>query len=263
MRKLALWGIPAILIAAMIWLASLPAQWIVSRVQQQLPNLSIGHVDGYLWRGSVDDVEWVQRGYPLSLGKIQWRLDWMSFVVFKPCLIFSVDAEQRKGQGHLCIHPVSQKLIAHQLHGELPTTDIAEIFGIAVEGVVQIKLDGFTVADRQLEWIRGDLIWQSAQFHNGEKWLDIGNLLIALDSDPVSKNISAHWLDMTDQQGFSPLDVDVDMQFNRGRLLLMQGSLRPLHTTDPSLQDTLALISQYQHGKTYFIERRFQPSPNR
>ena len=251
-KKLLLWSIPVLFIAMVVGLIYLPAPWIVYKVQQQVPALSISQVNGSLLRGSAHNVEFIQRGYPLPLETIRWRLDWMSLVFFNPCFIF---ADQRQAQGHLCIHPISHAVVLHQVKGQLPVSDIAEIMGLAIEGNVQITLDGLTLKDQQLFWIRGDIVWQNAEFHNGEKWLSLGNLLIALDSEKESSHISAHWLDMADAQGFSPLDVDIDMRFSQGRLASIQGSLKPLHTTGSSLEDTLNLIATYQEGKTFFIER--------
>jgi hypothetical protein len=255
--KRLLWVIVSLLFVAIMSVAHLPAAWIFTKVQQQVPQLSVNNTSGFLWHGSASDAEFTQRGYPLPLGNIQWHMDWMSFIFFKPCLIFTIDSEMSQVKGHLCIHPISQKIIIYQLQGQIPVTGIAEMFGVAIGGNVQMMLDRFILEDKQLSWVRGDLFWKSARFYNGEKWLDLGDILIALDGQSETKSISAHWLDMTNEQGFSPLDIDVDMQFLHGRLVSIQGSLKPLHTTDATLQQTLELVTQYKEGRTFFIEQQF------
>ncbi|ODS24585.1 hypothetical protein AB835_03110 [Candidatus Endobugula sertula] len=246
-----------LLFIVLILILSLPAAWVVMRVQEQLPELSITGSSGYWWQGTAHEVSIIYRGDTINLSDISWTFDGLSLFVVKPCIIFSTLSTVSRGQGRLCIDLFSKKIYFHQLDMTLSAVVVADVLNVEIQGKFQALIRTLILKDNRLVGLQGDVIWRQAKFYNGEEWLDLGILLMAVSSETKNKSMTINWLDMENNLPFNPIDVDVEMLFTNSQLVHIVGTVTPKNMENRSLLDTLELVSHSREGNTYFIKSYF------
>jgi|GEM_PF-6449147 len=237
---------------------SLPASWWLQALKQHVPRLNAHQVSGYIWSGKVLDAEIIYRGYAIPLGDVTWRVDWSSLWRFKPCIIFSSHLNSQSSNGYLCTPFFSQQatfpLFAFAISGD----EVANALGIEIRGHFQVNMNSLSVTNDHISDGSGHITWEDAQFYNGEEWLTLGNIFIAISSDKHTGDMTVHWRELANHDGQSPIKLDIDMLFSYGRLASVSGTLTPHYTHEKSMTDTLQLISHRQKGNTFFIEKDWQ-----
>ena len=236
----------------------LPASRFLQQLQQQIPQLYVSDVKGFLGRGSLSDIELVRRGYAFPIGDAFWQFDFRSFIFLKPCIKFNInnhssDRQIYHSQGYACLHLFSDQIIFHDVSVAISAKPLAELLGISIAGDFQGEFSGLTLENKKVHFIRGDVIWDHARFNNGEQWLELGRILLSISNTPSS--IAVHFLDMPNEQGVSPVDIDIDIQFGHQQRSRVVGSLKPANMNDQSLLHTIELIADYREGNRFFVER--------
>lgn len=244
--------------AVVLSIPLLPASWIKHKIKQQLPTANFPIVSGYLFQGSAENVSIISRGYKLLIGDIHWRIDGVSLYSFNPCVSFFVRNRADKVDGILCFNYFSnqiflKKIIIHRLS----IKKISELVGVEVRGIFKGKIDQLIINDKQLHRLNGNIFWENAQFNNGEKWLNLGTLLLSMTQDNVKTGLSVKWDDYLIDNKINPMDIDVTMTFVRSKLTSVNGYIQPKKLDDTSLLDTLELVSSRQHGSRYFLDQSF------
>jgi hypothetical protein len=233
-------------------LAFSPASWLFKTERFEALNVHFSHVDDYWWRAHMADVSVVVRGYRLLLGDIDWRYDFNSLVTLKYCAFFSTKAQWLRSEGKVCYDLTNSTVVLNAVNLNMAVDEIAAITGVEASGNFEGFFSRIVFHNGQLAAVNGDAAWKNTQWHNGEKWLVLGETLLAFATLEALNEITIQWLDID-----SPISIDVTAVVQSQQLNRIYGYISPNSFRDKSLLDTLGLLSQDKQEGRYIFDAQF------
>ena len=234
-------------------LISLPVV-IMSLLQQNILGLQWRELHGTSWSGQADRVSVVARGYRFPVGQLSWQLNLKRSSMLTPCFSIDVESESLQLSGLSCFNYFSKKTTVTDLHIQhMNAAPVAELAGVSIDGEFSGTFNKVVLQPPQSVAVNGNLLWQYAIIHNGEVWLELGDMTLSINT-PAPDNISVHW---NSKQPYGQLKIDIQTQFKKNALAAVSGYLEPQANPTQSLLDTLDLISRSKQGNQYLVDYTF------
>ncbi len=227
----------------------LPASWVVKQLLVSPSKVQWSSVSGYWWQGKISQLQLTTRGYRLALGDVHWRYDWRSISEGKACVIFSQYSTNIQSDGQLCYEHDVNHIVFNKTSINVNAHELAQLMGVEVRGDLDGYLHYAQVSPAAIVAVDGDVAWQYAEIHNGEKWIGLQELLLTITTDVDSNRIEARIVDID-----SPIIMDLVVAFTTNKMESIRGYIEPRSSVDASLSQTLEFFSQRQSGNRYFFE---------
>lgn len=249
MKKIAI-AFLALCLLALSLLLLVPSTWVVSEVAKKFPKVDYHSADSFWWNGRVNNVSLILRGYRLFIGDVEWQYNALPLLSKKVCASFTSVDETLQTEGQLCYHLDDGTVVLHQLGVRILAEEVAVISGVEVAGHFDGYFQNITLRDQVLVNVDGDIAWKKAQWHNGEKWVELGELLFSAITNGNKVIVQS-----TDVDG--PIVIDVKTVVSQNNLRSIEGYVEVTTTTDPSLLDTLDFLTEEKRGRRYIVNKRF------
>ncbi len=246
-KKIAL-VLASLSVVGAIALLFVPSAWVVRELVKPLPAVQYHQAHGLWWQGYIRNASIIIRGYRLPVGRVRWQYRWSSLFSSKACIDFNSTEETLKTEGSLCYEFGQQTFVLQHLGVELLAEEFAAVSGLEVSGHFDAYFQTVRFSPQAIESIDGDIAWQKAQWHNGEKWVSLGELLFTLVNQ--SQQIVVQGSDVD-----APIGMNLTAIFDQGRMTSLDGHIEVTATTDPSLLNTLDFFSKAKQGSRYIIRQ--------
>lgn len=248
---------PLLVISIVVLLSTvlIPASWLGNKVTSAYSMFSYGTAERWWWNGRVKNASMVLRGYRVFIGDLHWQYEWLSIFSGIPCAQFYSHDALMQTEGYVCYSLLDNTIIVRDSHFLLSADEVAAVSGAEIIGHIDGYVEEVVVRDNSLALIQGNIVWNDAQWHNGEKWLSLGQILFAVTTD--DNNIVVHSRDVSSRDVNSPVMIDLTMLFQQQYIQSVTGSVSVNDTTDPSLRDTLHFLADKKQGQQYFVKYFF------
>jgi hypothetical protein len=230
----------------------IPASWVVKAFFPTYTHFSYDEINRAWWNGHIKKTSIILRGYRVLMGDVHWRYEWLSIFSGMPCVTFYSYDVLIQSAGRLCYQLDDGRMIIRDLDFSLSAEEVAAVAGVEVIGRFEGYVEEAVVYDDQVVLVQGNTVWKDAQWHNGEKWLSLGQLLLTATTENDSMAIHSRDVD-------GPITVDLTMFFQKQYLQSVIGSIHLNDTVDTSLRDTINLFTHEVQGQKYLVEYYFNP----
>ncbi|MEE9494016.1 MAG: type II secretion system protein N [Gammaproteobacteria bacterium] len=161
MRKAWIGAVIGIVAYVIFVAAQVPASWVISRLQQQVPGLQLMGAKGGFWSGHADQVVYNQQ----QLEQVDWKLN--PLTLLKGCLGYAVNGLWH-GQPLSVNAGVkwNKQPCITDLQGEIDLASLLEVMQMPVEaeGVLNLDIDRLDFStEASLPMIAGDIEWREAR----------------------------------------------------------------------------------------------------
>jgi hypothetical protein len=238
-----------IVVVAIIGVLLLPAKSVLSGALLKHKRLSFSAITGYWWHGEVRGLSVDYRGYRIDLGQLHWRFDWQTLISARWCVDGANSASQESisTDFRLCYQLVESRFQIMNSVVEIDAKTLAKVSGLEVAGQWVVNISSATIVNNRLLDVYGEAVWTRAQWHNGESWFALGDVLSILDtSEPFALNVDVSDLD-------SPLQIELTTTFSPQQQWVVAGFIEPYGQLPSSLAESLELISSNVVGKRYYF----------
>jgi hypothetical protein len=249
MKKIIKFLCPLILVSAVFFLL-MPARWVVDDATKNISNIAYTRVNNFWWSGHVENANLVIRGYRVFIGDVKWQYIWSSILSKNLCARFVSVHETLQTEGKVCYHLVDKLVVLEQLSTRMLAEEVGAVSGLEIAGNFEGYFHKIILQARDVASISGDVAWKKARWHNGEKWIDLGEMLFTVVGD--RHDIVVHGTDVD-----SPVKMDIDMTLNQAVLQSIIGYIEVTNATEPSLLSTLDFFAQEQQGRRYIFNQQF------
>ena len=174
-------------------LARVPAAWVVSSLQQAVPELKVAGVVGTAWKGRAGVVQYEHIDRAIALGELSWRLKPLSLLMLTPCVDLELSNSVQRFDGQACHGLLSKSttLSDASFNGQL-----AELNGLTpierMRGSLSVDLNKLKLESGKVTDLSGNLASQGFGFHDGRQWIQLGDFGGRLSSQngDLTANIS-------------------------------------------------------------------------
>jgi hypothetical protein len=239
----------AILVVSIIGILLLPANSVLSDALFKHKRLSFSAITGYWWHGEVEGLSVDYRGYRIDVGQLHWRFDWQTLASTNWCVDGANSASQELIDTHfrLCYQLVESRFQIIDSVIEIDAKTLAKVSGLEIAGQWVVNISSATIVDSRLLDVYGEAVWTRAQWHNGESWFALGDVLsILAASEPFAINIEVSDLN-------SPLQIELTTTFSPQQQWAVTGFIEPYAQLPTSLAESLELMSSNVAGKRYYF----------
>ena len=211
-----------------------PADFLVNRLQGQLPSLQIVGVSGSVFSGRAEDV----RLQGSELGALSWRFDWLALFTFSYGyrLELQVGGQTLSGRvdtrfGHVYLHDLKGRLPVAALEhwSPLPAHSLDGMLGIDLQQV-ELKAGALQAAEGNLTLDGGVLNWPSS--------FTLGSFRVDLTPAPGG-GVDAQVADVA-----SPLKLRADLSYSAAGDYHLKGVLAAKDPADNAARTLLAGLGQ-------------------
>jgi general secretion pathway protein N len=223
--------------------ATVPATYIRSTLQSQVPELLLGKLSGTVFSGKVGQV----RFQDLELGPVNWHFRPLAVLLLR--IEYRLELSHPDSQGHLIlgIKPGGEiygKALEIQL---LPDRLINQFSPVQLRsrGMLDLRLDSFEIAGGQLAAVAGTISWQDAAIMSPLE-LGLGQLELALESRD-------DYLVGTVTRG-GELGASGDISIQAGGGYTLDLVLRPGNYVDSDTLGLLDAVTQAGPGGSYLLK---------
>jgi general secretion pathway protein N len=179
----------------------LPAVWGAYALSRT-GAVAMNGVSGTLWSGSASLVSVKVKEVDYSLGTLSWKLEPLSLLTLKPCVLVATQMDNQQFDGHVCFKGKSVIEI-RDASLSFPAALVQPLLPLAIDGQFSLNLEKLEIGNSRLQHIRGKATWMEGKIYNGANWMALGGLGADLVDD--GKNgLSAHIFDVN-----SPLKLDM------------------------------------------------------
>lgn len=246
MKKFAL----IILLAVFVGGVFVPSSWLMNTLTSSYPMLSFKESEHAWWNGRVTGASIILRGYRVFIGSVNWRYEWLSIFSGTPCAQFYSYDVLIQTEGRVCYHLSSNSVIVRELDMRMSAEEISAVSGVEIIGNFDGYIDEVVVRHHAVSAVKGNVVWKDAHWHNGEKWLSLGEIL--LSASTVNNDIVVHSSDVD-----GPIMIDLIMLFQQQQIHSIKGSILVGKNTDSSLLETLDLFANDRNGREYVLNHSF------
>ena len=199
----------ALLLTIFLVLRAIPASWVIYGVQQAVPGFQVSGVFGSPWRGGASYGQWLNRGQVFPLGKLEWRLQWVSLLKLNPCISFSTQTTGQTIKGDACYGLLSGTARLNDVDVSLPVAKISPYFNVDLEGDIDIYIKEATWhKDQSLGDTDINALWQRASLYNGNQWIALGDIQAIANND--NGGLVAQLSSVQTAQKYPPVDLDLN-----------------------------------------------------
>jgi hypothetical protein len=228
----------------------MPAKWVVDDATKNVANVAYTRANNFWWNGHVENANLVIRGYRVFIGDVRWQYVWSSIWSKNVCASFTSAHETLQTEGKVCYHLVDKVISFEQLSTRMLAEEVGVVSGLEIAGNFEGYFHEIIFHARNVANISGDIAWKKARWHNGEKWIDLGEMLFTVVGD--RHDIVVHGTDVD-----SPITMDIDITLDQSVLRSITGYVEVTNATDPSLLSTLDFFAQDQQGPRYIFKQQF------
>lgn len=213
-----------------------PVSWLAK--QDLIKGVAPEQLQGYWWRGSLQNSSLRLQGHEVELELVSWDHDWRSLLSLQFCSFVVARGDQAGADGKACFE--APKVINFEdVSLKFLAVELADITGLEIAGSFEAYAESMQIANQELIFLRADALWQFAQFHNGEKWIELGEISIALDKAMDDGPLLTHWTSFS-----SPAVIDIKTYYEKNGSGKIAGFIEPDKLQDSSFIETLELFSQ-------------------
>jgi hypothetical protein len=228
----------------------LPASSVLNDKLLKHKRLNFSAITGYWWYGEVKALSVDYRGYRIDLGQLHWRFDWQTLVSARWCVDGANSASQEliNTRFRLCYQVLESRFQIIDSVVEIDAKTLANVSGLEIAGQWLVNISSATIVDNRLLDVSGKAVWTRAQWHNGESWFVLGDVLSIVDTNQAS-TINIDMIDIK-----SPLQIKLTMSFPPQQQWKMNGFIEPYDDLPVSLAESLMLMSSSVSGKRYYFD---------
>jgi hypothetical protein len=228
----------------------IPASWAVNQLSAKYSFFSYHGVNRFWWNAHIKKANVVLRGYRVFIGDIHWRYEWASIFSANTCVHFYSYDVLMQAEGRVCYDLVNNDFTIHDVDFFLSAEEVAAVSGVEVIGHFDGYIDEINVRNNEVALVQGNVVWKDAQWHNGEKWLSLGQILFTAMTN--GEHIVVHGRDVD-----SPITVDLTALFKKQYIQSIVGSIDVSEASDASLRDSVDFFSSERKGQKYLVEHYF------
>jgi hypothetical protein len=239
-----------IVILCVAGVSLLPASVLLDDQLASHKRVSVSSITGYWWQGEMNDLAVDYRGYRVDLGSLRWKFDWLTLPSLRWCIqgANSASKDWVKAQLRLCYLLLERRVQMVDTVIDVDAQTLAEVSGIEIAGQWRLHITTATIENNRLVGIYGEAIWRHAQWHNGERWFVLGDILSTFDSTQQS-TIEVNTSDID-----GPLQMELTTVFSAQQEWAVTGFIEPYGKLPVSLAESLALVSSRASGKRYYFD---------
>jgi hypothetical protein len=228
----------------------LPASTLLGDRLASNKRVSVSSITGYWWQGEMNDLAIDYRGYRVDVGRLRWQFDWLTLPSLRWCMQGANSASKAliKAQVRLCYLLLERRVQVVDTVIDFDAQTLAEISGLEVAGQWRVNIATATIGNNRLLDVYGEAIWRHAQWHNGEGWFVLGDILSTFDSTQQS----TIEVNTTDIEG--PLQMELTTVFSAQKEWAVTGFIEPYGKLPVSLAESLTLVSSRASGKRYYFD---------
>lgn len=181
---------------------SIPAHWGAFALTQGT-GIALSGVTGTLWdgRASLASVNTGQQ--EISLGQLSWRLQPLSLLTLRPCVLVSTKLDRQTFDGQACV--MGSTLRLRDAEANLPISLLQAQIPIPVQGQLSLHVSEMRLRGDILDALAAKLTWNNAQAFNGSKWMSIGSYGADL-SDDGNNGVAAKIVNLD-----GPIELDAQL----------------------------------------------------
>ena len=218
--------------------AQIPASWVISRLQQQVPGLQLVAAKGGFWSGEADQVVYNQQ----QLDHVNWKLN--PLTLLKGCLGYAVNGLWH-GQPLSVNAGVkwNKQPCITDLQGEIDLTSLLEVMQMPVEaeGILNLDIDRLDFsAVASLPMITGDIEWNDAKVHSPmEMNLGVAQLHVSPEGEMMTGTLTSEGGNILID---APLEISTEGSFTLNMIIRTEGEA----TED--IDATLETFAEFHDG---------------
>ncbi|MFT6102761.1 MAG: hypothetical protein ACJA2B_001204 [Candidatus Endobugula sp.] len=247
----------AIILIVMVML--LPVNQLIPKKEHnnRIEKLTFTDISGYWWSGEITNIHVVHRGYRMYLGDVHWQYDWSTLLSARWCAdINNVGLERAiTFNSRACYHWIDKRASIHQTALAVDAKVVSQLTGLEAKGQWLVNISQaewlYTLSSLEVQNLYGEAVWKNAQWHNGEQWIKLGEILSTIDS----KTASVFELNTIDVDG--PLEIDIKTIVSQQQVTSIVGYVEPYAAITSSLSDSLSLTSSHTVGARYYYDYRW------
>ncbi|MBX2809596.1 MAG: type II secretion system protein N [Cellvibrionaceae bacterium] len=250
------WVLVTLLMVPVLIIWRTPATMAVGLLQQAAPTLALSGISGSVWRGSIASSYWVDRGYELPLGRLQWQLRGLSLLGLTPCARVTATAGAQLIKAKICYSLLSGRVSIADLDAAIPLINISPLLQVDVGGHIDAYIKSAVWDGQRLADVDANLLWNGAEMNNGSEWIPLGDLQANASAGPDGRLLS-RWSSVSSGESQPPpvaiqLDLVVtDLTGTKPRIQVT-GSIQPGPQT-MALQPMLQFIGEPTPSGAYRI----------
>jgi hypothetical protein len=231
-----------------------PASTLLNEQLASDKRIGFSSITGYWWQGDVNDITFDYRGYRVDLGKLYWQWDWHTLPSSRWCIRGANSASKDLISAHfrLCYLLFENRLEMLDTVVEIDAKTIAEVSGLEVAGQWLVTISSATAENNRWVDVYGEAVWKRAQWHNGEEWFVLGDILSTFDANQQS-GIA---INTTDIDG--PLQVELTVMLSVQQEWTVSGFIEPYGKLPLSLADSLTLASTRVVEGRYHVDYQWR-----
>ncbi|NOX08833.1 MAG: type II secretion system protein N [Gammaproteobacteria bacterium] len=220
-----------------------PMAQLVSWVQGDADQLRSANMEGSVWSGQVDKLQYKD----IMLGPVVWQLQPLALLT--GAIEYKVFFQTPDGGGEL--------LLGRHLSGDFYLQDVQALLGtqfinqqfplVKLAGTLQLDIQALVFSDALVQQLEGRIIWQEAVM---QRPFLVPLKQIQMDLGTDEKDVLAAIKDVD-----GTLDVDIDLTLNKlSNSYQLKGSVKPRKSADANLRETLSMLGRPDRAGRYVIQ---------
>ena len=189
-RKIVFSAVTLVLIMLVVVAMLLPVSQLIPKeeINNRFKKLKLNDISGYWWRGKITNIYVDHRGYRMSLGDMHWQYDWSTLLTARWCVEMKNVGLDRAitFDGQVCYHWLSKRVLMRQTGFSVDASVVSQLTGLETKGqwrgIISQAEWTYTLSSLEMQNVYGEAVWENAQWHNGEQWIILGEILSTVDS---------------------------------------------------------------------------------
>ena len=160
MKKIIGYSLLGILAYCAFLVMTLPAQRVVSYVQQTQPDLRVAGVSGTAWSGRINTLQFQGQ----NIQRLKWQFDPLALFTGKMAFDVAFSGDGRSVAAGVAVRP-DGALVLSDLQAKIPASDINPYIGmpgVALAGLLELQLEELVLKEKTLLSVEGDMFWRQA-----------------------------------------------------------------------------------------------------
>ena len=246
--KSGLWLAPLLLLVALV--IDAPARAVLWLLPDHLV-LQADNFQGTLWRGSANQVVMGSNGAYVAVDTVRWQLRPLSLLLFSPQVDINIQAPGQDAAASLQWQG-EQSWRAEDLELNMPAAVAGHFIAgnQPLAGQLSLRLSQLQMAGGRIEAIAGNVSWQPARWHNGNRWMDFGSL-----AGELSQRGEDIQLTLFDLSG--PLEIDGQLVVKPSGQLLVKGTVGLRPQAPQEFSQALPLFAERQPDGKYKVDFQY------
>jgi general secretion pathway protein N len=235
-------------------LARVPADWGAWLITRQ-PGLALSGVSGSLWKGQASLASLTIENQTITLGKLQWDLQFLSLLTLSPCVKVIASGQAQTFNGTVC--SARGGVIIKDADASLPVSLVQAKIPVPVRGDLSIHFSELRLRGNILLKLAGNLNWSNAQASNQVQWIPLGSIAAEF-TDNGKNGVRAKIFDLESE---IDLALNIELRAPSGGSATGQIDVPQPLIDRYKLADVLAFVGPQagqENGKTrYQIQQEF------